>query len=628
MYNENILIDAEKELSLIEKQSVELMGQIELLEGKLKVYTITDGLTKNYNSYKNIINEIIDKIKAVIVLDNRWCEIYKGFVKGNNTEIPQVNFNNREEVVNALIAAEKILDINELSVSADFIEFYGNLLNKQHEFWINGYSEKLEKLSAVYYTSVVGKINKYKVDNEENKYIINGVMYELNSKHDIDDMLGIIEEYEKGKTQDIDSTVEFVKPIPLSQTSPEIQAMFNKKEKTEFEEEQEEVVSNHEFSFGDELSERTMELKNGAKVKIKQLKNKAENVFKLIGQKLVATKSSFVENLRAYYADINIAKMNEEEMDDFKESFDLLSDDDQFENLVATEKVESLSQTSTPTDKELLLSKYSDLINERIFGKHAIGLDGMPKDKIDFIIDNYLDNLIRVGEEKYGDNFVEDIMNEATSEPIKWLMDEVSFGEELHEITKDIIDQIDNMNENELEDYLGLTLTKDNLDEFNKCVNDYMKDRGIDEFTASKEVLKSMVNDVDLVKPSLVTGNENAIESNKIVEPISIEPNILEPEVISLESDKITEPMQPIYQEKPVNIIEKMDEYELNEYINDLDLSMDELTRFKSLVKQYKQDYPGVDDYMAKKACIKTIVDQREIEEYRVARTSTIEARK
>ena len=155
-----------------------------------------------------------------------------------------------------------------------------------------------------------------------------------------------------------------------------------------------------------------------------------------------------------------------------------------------------------------------------------------------------------------------------------------------------------------------------------------MKDRGIDEFTASKEVLKSMVNDVDLVKPSLVTGNENAIESNKIVEPISIEPNILEPEVISLESDKITEPMQPIYQEKPVNIIEKMDEYELNEYINDLDLSMDELTRFKSLVKQYKQDYPGVDDYMAKKACIKTIVDQREIEEYRVARTSTIEARK
>lgn len=102
------------------------------------------------------------------------------------------------------------------------------------------------------------------------------------------------------------------------------------------------------------------------------------------------------------------------------------------------EKVEELAQKhqaqkSLPEKKQLLLSKYSDLINQRVLDIEARGkhFGSLKPDLQAEYTDNYLTNLIRVGEEKYGDNFIEDIMNEPTEEPIKWLMDEVSKEEDM-----------------------------------------------------------------------------------------------------------------------------------------------------------------------------------------------------
>jgi len=41
-------------------------------------------------------------------------------------------------------------------------------------------------------------------------------------------------------------------------------------------------------------------------------------------------------------------------------------------------------------------------------------------------------------------------------------------------------------------------------------------------------------------------------------------------------------------------------------------------------VRKYKEDYPGVTKTFAEKACIKTILDQRKLEQSRMAKSSTI----
>lgn len=612
------------ELNSIDSQIEEIAQQINELEKELTVYKLSDGLTGNNNRCKKAIIEIIEKTKKAQTLDNSWCDVFASVAMGNNvTDMPkiEVSYDSKESLDEAIRKAEDVLSLGFSAVSHEFVEFYRNLINRQYEFTINGYTEKLKELSNAYSDDVVGKIQKYKVDGEDYKYNIGGATYEVKNRQDIENILGLVQEYENEKdiNQDINPTIEFVKPIPLSQTSFEVQASFGKKEKEEIKE-----------------KENTINLKNGAKVTVKIFQNTAKKVAKLVGNKLVAVKNNLVNNLKAYYSDISLANNMERdlvesmglpeakdvtvELPEGNIEFDQTITDYGMKQPTVTEKVSVEPVVVPKNDKEALLSKYSDLITERALGKH-VGDIRLSQEEISFTVDNYLDNLIKVGEEKYGDNFVDDIMNEPTTEPIKWVMEEVSKGENLKQVSENTINQIDMMDEYELENYLGkLTLSSDDLSEFHKRVNDYMQvNPNSSEFIASKEALKSMVNDIDLVKPSLSVVPEYIQVSNG---------NIEVPEPIVVHVEEPTQPVKPVYQERTVDTIDKMNEVELGEYIQDLNLSIEELKEFKSAVKKYKQDYPGTSDYMAQKACVKSIALQREIEGYKVARTSTIEARK
>lgn len=186
--------------------------------------------------------------------------------------------------------------------------------------------------------------------------------------------------------------------------------------------------------------------------------------------------------------------------------------------------------------KQQLLSKYSNLINQKVFGKHWNGnVKHLTQKDIDDEVDNYLTNLIRVGEEKYGDNFVEDIMNEATEEPIKWLMNEVAQGEDLKaeaivpdysfmepqpvEVVPEVNEtdsivpatgtkttspkeenldsKIDKLNEQELERYISnFGMTAEEIQHFTNSVKQYKRDYpGTSDYMAEKAVIKSIAAD-------------------------------------------------------------------------------------------------------------------------------------
>ncbi|MCI9110416.1 MAG: hypothetical protein HFH47_01225, partial [Bacilli bacterium] len=601
------------------------------------------------------INDIIGKIKEVLSLENQWCDVFNQIVANNDfaENLPLVSFDSLDSVLNALGLAEERFQVNVdgkfdasidySNISRDFINYYRQLIKQKEDLLIDGYQKKLNELSNVYSDDVIKKISKYKMEGEEFKYNVGGVKFELKDKQDIENILGIIEDYELENEQEISQNIEVIEPIPLSQTSPEVQASFSK------------IIEKDTNLTPSMEKEQEIELKNGAKAKVKQFKNNAKKVIKFVGNKLVAVKNNLLTNLKSYYADVNIAHENnletnfsepmalpvgEEYIELPKENVDINIEMPKLDELKTEpiviepnsihidngielpKVIEEDTITVLPTnDKEKLLSKYSSLIKERALGKHAGESKTLSKEEIDFTVDNYLDNLIKVGEEKYGDNFVEDIMKEATSESIKWLMDEVSQGENLKEISENTINQIDSMDEYQLENYLNkLTLSNEELMEFNKRVNDYMQaNPNSNEFSASKEALKSMTGDIELIKPSIVEKSQNIqvpSEGPKVVMP---EPIIIEP---------IVQTNEPVDNEKTVDKIEKMNNIELTEYIQNSNLSMEELERFTSLVKQYKNDYPGVNDSMAKKACIKAIMDTRELEQQKMARTSIIEAKK
>jgi len=72
---------------------------------------------------------------------------------------------------------------------------------------------------------------------------------------------------------------------------------------------------------------------------------------------------------------------------------------------------------------------------------------------------------------------------------------------------------------------------------------------------------------------------------------------------------------------------DKMGEFELENYINSLNLTMEEIAKFESYQNQYKKNYAGLSDYAIKKASIKSIVQEREIIQSSNVRTSTVETR-
>jgi len=669
------------ELRTIDEQIDELTTRVIELENEINNgVTITsdndvllDKLSIVYNFYKSRYIEIIEKTKATLILENSWCEAVERGISNNAMAVMptiSVDVNSIGSIELALEQAENVIiapdgSINFSNISRDFIEFYRNLIVQKHEYTQRYYDDKLKEISKAYSKGVIQKINEYKVDGEEFKYNIGGAIFELNSKDDIMSLYDAINDYEISREfeQEVTPTIEEVKPIPLSQVSPEVKARFG-------------LIENEKIEA---KKEKYVELKSGAIAKIKEFKAKADKTIRLIGGKLVATKNNLVENLKSYYSHVNIANVDNIETD-FSEPKALPAGEEVYvqpeevaedskttfsentvempnviestingepvtingipevikvapiaepvvnENIneVSSEYVEDKANSSM-SGKEALLSKYSDLIRERVLGKHAGEVENLHKEQIDFEIDNYLDNLIKVGEEKYGNNFVEDIINEPTAEPIKWLMDEVSQGENLKEISEDTINkvvaQIDNMDEYEFEDYLKVTLGKDDLGEFNKLVNDYMeKYPNSNEFTASKEVLKVMVNKIQLAKPSSVIGTQYIQvpnEQTNILEPI-----VIETQAINAMGD--TKPLKPVYEENFTVTIDKMNEIQFAEYINALNLSMEELNQFNSLVRKYKEDYPGVTKTFAEKACIKTILDQRKLEQSRMAKSSTI----
>lgn len=90
---------------------------------------------------------------------------------------------------------------------------------------------------------------------------------------------------------------------------------------------------------------------------------------------------------------------------------------------------------------------------------------------------------------------------------------------------------------------------------------------------------------------------------------------------------RASEVIEPVIQESTGDMIEKMDEFQLEQYISELNLTMDEINLFKDYVKGYKRDYPSASDYSAEKACIKAIVDNREQEQKQSTRTSVIDSK-
>ena len=179
--------------------------------------------------------------------------------------------------------------------------------------------------------------------------------------------------------------------------------------------------------------------------------------------------------------------------------------------------------------KTQLLSKYSDLINQRVFGKHWNGaIKHLEQKDIDEEVDNYLNNLIKVGEEKYGDNFIEDVMNEPTEQPIRWLMDEVSHGEDLKAMPgvtepdpivpdysfmeaqpveankpevatassreENLATKIDKLHGKNFEYYLSnFGMTTDEVKTFNDAVKQYKRDYpGVSDEMAEKACIKSL----------------------------------------------------------------------------------------------------------------------------------------
>lgn len=151
------------------------------------------------------------------------------------------------------------------------------------------------------------------------------------------------------------------------------------------------------------------------------------------------------------------------------------------------------------------------------------------------MLDNYVTNLIIIGEKQYGSNFTEDILKEKRNDSILWLMDEVSknggmvTANIIQDKVKDtlqetanafsaanqqalqtqvsqkeqILELIDKMDEYEFENYLKeLSWTSSNYAKYNGIVN-YKKSQNPDEseFKISKDVLKSMADDIELVFP-------------------------------------------------------------------------------------------------------------------------------
>jgi len=181
--------------------------------------------------------------------------------------------------------------------------------------------------------------------------------------------------------------------------------------------------------------------------------------------------------------------------------------------------------TNLEEKKNQLLERYRDLFIQNT------GFTGN-------MLDNYVTNLIVLGEEQYGSNFTEDILKEKREDSILWLMDEVSKRggmvaassmqgvvkntlqdtvnafdavanqkaqeEQANEKDK-ILELIGKMDEYQFEKYLSsLSWPNDTLAKFKGIVSyKISQNPDLSEFEVSKDVLKSMADEVELILPAL-----------------------------------------------------------------------------------------------------------------------------
>jgi len=607
------------ELNVVDEQIGEFEKQIEQLEAKLKAKSETKGMSANYFYYKNIMTTIIDKMKVVKALNNRWCEIFKQIVAGNtlNESFLIVSYDSFESVIEVLKTAEERFLVNAegkfdpsvdySNISREFMDYYTDLINQKDDLMIKYYEDKVAEFTNSYTDAIAKRAEKYKIDGTNDKYNIGGATFELNTPQDTYNLIDIIEDYEASLEKDNDLNVELIEPVLLSQASPEIQA---------------------KFGYLNEKEENTISLNSGVKVKLKKFVNKGKKAIKLIGSKLVNVKDNLVSNLKAYYSDINVPIENSMDIDLDAKTLPSGTEDivksvpeevSHSEEIVIEQKNDEYGMKEPNILEENVETIETAPIQQNVQVNENLKPNNTTS--VDEILEGYVkvENAINNNEELTDDqkkewrntlwNDFDNYVNENPEQEVK--------KENAEKVSVDPLVQVDDnrLAEYELEEYLSkLTLSSEELDELDKRVKDYLHaNPDSNEFVATKEALKSMAI---ALEPEYIKIEEN------------VETKPLEPIVLDSGNADAIQIAKPVYNEETEDTIDKMNETELDEYIRNSNLTMEELERFQELVQGYKQDNPEANNSMAEKACIKLIMDQRELEQRSNTRTSIIESKK
>ena len=268
----------------------------------------SDNLVVEYNKAKDRCNEMLECLEVIRTFENKWCNVLDKIIANNMTDgMPMINFEAEtlEEVSKNLEFMTTILpepgidyQISDFAnISKGFAEQYRIFLNKENSLLVDGCKKDLNAIENHYRNNLVEALNEYKVPGDNFQYNVDGTIYILQDSADILTVYDAIRSYENKKEKENQEVVEIV-GVPLSKTAPEVQAKFGDKLKQ---------MGISKENVQKIAKEKSVELKSGAKVTLKQFIKQSKKVAKLIGSKIVATKHEVVESLKHYYSDINVA---------------------------------------------------------------------------------------------------------------------------------------------------------------------------------------------------------------------------------------------------------------------------------------------------------------------------------
>ena len=203
--------------------------------------------------------------------------------------------------------------------------------------------------------------------------------------------------------------------------------------------------------------------------------------------------------------------------------------------------------------KDLILSKYHDLICQQAFN---LSLDKIKlrytEDQINRKIDDFVEDLIKRGELFYGNDFVEDFINERTDEARIYLINDLKYGNGIDNKVKvndeqNTMSDLNNVtNQSETKDNTKNTVDDVNIEEpkeaitydylLNKLLSDgwpedaanrFLYDRAKDENirNQAKEVLDKLEND-----EKVSTNEEESIDNQPdvpVIGPEDVEPTAI-----------------------------------------------------------------------------------------------------